>query len=73
MQVNLNKLVFRIQNITNQSNHELKEYLKIELAPFSLLLFLEEGMRKGTKLSLYFYTTSRVEDDILISNNNINV
>lgn len=46
-------MLFQRICVTKQSDGELKEHLKYELTPFPLSLFTEEGMRKGTKSSLY--------------------
>jgi hypothetical protein len=45
--------LFQRMCIVKQSNEELQEYLQYELAPYPMSLFSEEGMRKGTKSSLY--------------------
>ena len=39
--------------IAEPSSRELGEYLKFKLAPFTLALFDEKGMRKATKSFLY--------------------
>lgn len=46
-------LLFQRMCVTKQSDEQLKEYLSYELAPFPMSIFTEEGMRKGTKSSLY--------------------
>lgn len=45
--------LFQRMCIIKQSDEELQQYLEYELAPFPMSLFSEEGMRKGTKSSLY--------------------
>ena len=39
--------------IAKHSPKDLEDFLKYELAPFPMSLFSEDGMRKGTKSSLY--------------------
>ncbi|CAG9820707.1 unnamed protein product [Phaedon cochleariae] len=46
-------LIFHRMCIAKKTDEELQQYLEYELAPFPLSLFSEEGMRKGTKSSLY--------------------
>lgn len=58
-------ILFQRMCIAKQSDDELKEYLKIELAPIPLSLFSEEGMRKGTKSSLYSSFTALPNDTTL--------
>lgn len=50
----------------------MKDYLEFELAPFSLSLFSEEGMRKGTKSSLYAILTP-LQEGVELGANAINV
>ncbi|GBP82936.1 hypothetical protein EVAR_99727_1 [Eumeta japonica] len=46
-------LLFQRMCISRETVGDVKEYLKYELAPFPLSLFAEDGMRKGTKSSLF--------------------
>lgn len=46
-------LLFQRICIAKKSDEELKSYFKYELGPHPLSLFNEDGMRKGTKSSLY--------------------
>lgn len=46
-------LLFQRICIIKKSDEELKRYFKFELAPYPLSLFTEDGMRKGTKSSLF--------------------
>lgn len=39
--------------LSKPSDADLKVFLKYELAPFPMSLFNKEGMRKGTKSTLY--------------------
>lgn len=45
--------IFQRLCIIKQSDQELKEHFKYELAPYPMALFTEEGMRKETKSKLY--------------------
>lgn len=52
--VNIEPLaIFQRLCIIKQSDNELKEHFKYELAPYPMALFTEEGMRKGTKSKFY--------------------
>lgn len=46
-------LLFQRISISKQTNEDLKDCFGYELAPYPLSLFNEEGMRKGTKSTLY--------------------
>ncbi|KAJ8878928.1 hypothetical protein PR048_019531 [Dryococelus australis] len=46
-------LIFQMISISKQTDDDLKTYLQHELAPFSLTLFDEAGMRKTIKSALY--------------------
>ncbi|KYM97251.1 hypothetical protein ALC62_12065 [Cyphomyrmex costatus] len=46
-------LLFQRISILKNSEEDMKKYLEYELSPFPLSLFTENGMRKGTKSSLY--------------------
>lgn len=46
-------LLFQRMCISRESVGDIKQYLMYELAPFPLALFAEDGMRKGTKSSLF--------------------
>lgn len=46
-------LLFQRMCIMKHSESDLQNHLAFDLAPFPLTLFNEEGMRKGTKSSLY--------------------
>ena len=50
--INPTKLFQRI-GIAKQCDEELEEFLSYELCPYPLALFDDNGMRKGTKSSLY--------------------
>lgn len=45
--------IFQRVCVTKQSEEQMKQHFAYELAPYPLSLFTEEGMRKGTKSSLY--------------------
>lgn len=45
--------IFQHLYIMKQSDKELKEHFKYELAPYPTALFTEEGMRKEKKPMLY--------------------
>ena len=55
--------IFHRLCITKQSEKDLKQHFKYELAPYPMSLFCEEGMRKGTKFTLltFKFTTFNVE------------
>ncbi|CAH2098341.1 unnamed protein product [Euphydryas editha] len=46
-------LLFQRMCISRETVGDVKEYFRYELAPFPLSLFGEDGMRKGTKSSLF--------------------
>ncbi|KYN08445.1 hypothetical protein ALC62_00577 [Cyphomyrmex costatus] len=46
-------LLFQRMCVLKQTDVDMKKYLQFELAPFPLSLFTAEGMRKGTKSTLY--------------------
>lgn len=46
--------LFRRMCIAKQCEDDLELFFTYELAPYPLSLFSEEGMRKGTKSSLYY-------------------
>lgn len=46
-------LLFQLMCISRETVGDIKQYLAYELAPFPLALFAEDGMRKGTKSSLF--------------------
>ena len=47
-----------------RSEDDLKDLFAYELAPFPMSLFTEEGLRKGTKSSLYGIFTPQQEVDL---------
>ncbi|CAD6231375.1 GSCOCG00012225001-RA-CDS, partial [Cotesia congregata] len=59
-------LLFQRMCISRETVGDVKEYLSYELAPFPLSLFAKDGMRKGTKSSL-FNTFTPVERSSNIS------
>lgn len=56
-------LLFQRICILKTSEDDMKKYLHYELSPFPLSLFSEEGMRKGTKSSLYSSFKSITEQE----------
>ncbi|GBO33543.1 hypothetical protein AVEN_136880-1 [Araneus ventricosus] len=50
--------------VAKQSDEDLKVFFIFELSPFPLSLFNEEGMRKGTKSSLFSLLTSTKIDAV---------
>lgn len=46
-------LLFQRISISKQSNEDLMAYFAYELSPYPLSLFNVDGMRKGTKSTLY--------------------
>ncbi|GBL81868.1 hypothetical protein AVEN_50472-1 [Araneus ventricosus] len=55
-------MLFHRLCIAKQSDEDLKAFFEFELSPFPISLFTGEGMRKGTKSSLYTSFTSITED-----------
>ncbi|GBM15088.1 hypothetical protein AVEN_150105-1 [Araneus ventricosus] len=55
-------MLFHRLCIAKQSDDDLKAFFKFELSPFPISLFTGEGMRKGTKSSLYTSFTPITED-----------
>ncbi|GBM54505.1 hypothetical protein AVEN_228118-1, partial [Araneus ventricosus] len=55
-------MLFHRLCIAKQSDDDLKAFFKFELSPFPISLFTGEGMRKGTKSSLYTSFSSITED-----------
>ena len=45
-------------SLITSSKHDMKKYLEYELAPFSLSLFAENGLRKNVKSHFYDEFTS---------------
>lgn len=54
--------IFQRMCITKQSDKELEEHFKFELAPYPMSLFNEDGMCKGTKSTLYAAFTPLLEN-----------
>ncbi|GBM36639.1 hypothetical protein AVEN_187313-1 [Araneus ventricosus] len=55
--------------VAKQSDEDLKMFFTFELSPFPLSLFNEEGMRKGTKSSLFSAFTPTKIDAVQGKNN----
>ncbi|GBM65519.1 hypothetical protein AVEN_155428-1 [Araneus ventricosus] len=55
-------MLFHRLCIAKQSDDDLKAFFKFELSPFPISLFTGEGMRKGTKSSLYTSFSPITED-----------
>ncbi|GBL74258.1 hypothetical protein AVEN_235258-1 [Araneus ventricosus] len=55
--------------VAKQSDEDLKKFFFFELSPFHLSLFNEEGMRKGTKSSLFSAFTPTKIDSVQGKNN----
>ncbi|GBO31702.1 hypothetical protein AVEN_78672-1 [Araneus ventricosus] len=55
--------------VAKQSDEDLKMFFTFELSPFPLSLFSEEGMRKGTKSSLFSAFTPTKIDAVQGKNN----
>ncbi|GBN63335.1 hypothetical protein AVEN_47466-1 [Araneus ventricosus] len=55
--------------VAKQSDEDLKMFFTFELSPFPSLLFNEEGMRKGTKSSLFSAFTPTKIDAVQGKNN----
>ncbi|GBL81247.1 hypothetical protein AVEN_143575-1 [Araneus ventricosus] len=55
--------------VAKQSDEDLKMFFTFELTPFPLSLFSEEGMRKGTKSSLFSAFTPTKIDAVQRKNN----
>lgn len=50
--------------LVKQTDDDIKEFFSYELSPYPMSLFTEEGMRKGTKSSLYTAFTPIEKDEI---------
>ncbi|GBL88779.1 hypothetical protein AVEN_158909-1 [Araneus ventricosus] len=55
-------MLFHRLCIAEQSDDDLKAFFKFQLSPFPISLFTGEGMRKGTKSSLYTSFSPITED-----------